>query len=108
MPAPGIRFFVLLLLAVSCAASAAELVSVIETRTLPREQLPAAANASHALRLSLYAFRGTRWLPADIVAAVLDALPLLAQCGVAVAGVELRLLETPLQLHFYSTPVSRD
>jgi hypothetical protein len=105
---PLLRFVAVLLLAVSTAALAAEQVRVVETRILPQEQLPAAANASHALRLSLYAFRGTRWLPADIVAAVLDALPLLAQCGVAVAGVELRLLETPLQFHFYSTPVARE
>ena len=102
------RFIPLLLLVVSTAALAADEVRVIETSTLPREQLPAPANASHDLRLSLYAFRGTRWLTADIVAAVLDALPMLAQCGIAVASVELRLLETPLKFHFYSTPVSRE
>ncbi len=101
------RLVAVLLLALSTAASAAGQVSVIETRIVPREQLPAAADASHELRLSLYAFRGTRWLPADIVAAVLDALPMLAQCAVAVAGVELRLLETPSRFHFYSTPVAR-
>ena len=102
------RFIWLLLLAVSTAALAADEVRVIETHHLPREQLPAPANASHDLRLYLYAFRGTRWVPADIVAAVLDALPMLAQCGIAVAGVELRLLETPLKFHFYATPVSRE
>lgn len=87
---------------------AAGQVRVVETRVLPPEQLPAAATASHELRLSLYAFQGTRWLPADIVAAVRQALPLLAQCGVAVAGVELKLLETPSRFHFYSTPVARE
>ncbi len=104
---PLLRFVAAVLLAASTAALAAEQVRVIETRILPPEQLPAAASASHDLRLSLYSFRGTRWLPADIVAAVLDALPLLTQCGIAVASVELRLLEAPLRFHFYSTPVSR-
>ena len=103
---PLLRFAAVLLFAASTVALAAEPVRVIETRILPQEQLPAATNASHDLRLYLYAFRGTRWLPADIVAAVLEALPLLAQCGVRVAGVELRLLATPSRFHFYSTPVS--
>ena len=33
---------------------------------------------------------------------------MLTQCGVAVAGVELRVLETPSRFHFYSTPVARE
>ncbi len=103
-----LRFFFLLLLAVSTSAPAAGQVRVIETRTVPQAQLPATANASHDLRLSVYTFRGTRWLPADIVAAVLAALPMLGQCGVAVAGVELRVLEAPFRYHFYSTPVARE
>ncbi len=102
------RFVAGMLLAVSAAAGAAEPVRVIETRSVPLEQLPAAADASHELRLHLYAFRGTRWLPADIVAAALDALPMLAQCGVAAAGVELRVLETPFRFHFYAAPVARE
>ena len=92
------RFFSLLL-AVSTAASAAELVRVLETRSLPLAQLRAPAGASHELRLTLYSFKGTRWLPADIIAAALDALPMLAQCGVAAAGVELRILDAPRKFH---------
>lgn len=98
----------LLLFIVNAAALAAEPIRVLETRSLPTEQLPAPATASHDLRLSLYTFKGTRWQTADIVAATLDALPLLAQCGIAVAAVELRVLETPLKYRFYSTPVSRE
>ena len=90
------------------AALAAEQVRVVETLAVPKEQLPVARGASHELRLSLYTFRGTRWVPREIVAAVLDSARLLAQCGVALAGVELRVLEAPRRFHFYSTPVSRE
>ncbi len=97
-----------LLLAASPAAAGADAVSVIETRSLPRELLPAPKDASHDLKLSLYAFKGSRWLPADITGAVLDALPMLAQCGVAVTSVEFRILDAPLKFRFFSTPVSRE
>lgn len=108
MPAPAIRWVAGLLLAVSTAAWAAEPVRVIETRTLPLDEFPAPANASHDLRLSLYLFKGTRWLTADVVAAVYDALPMLAQCGVAVAGVELKILDAPLKFRLFSTPIARE
>lgn len=102
------KLFALLLTAFSTAALAAEPVRVIETRILPQEQFPAPANASHDLKLSIYTFKGTRWQTADIVAAALDALPLLAQCGIAVAAVELKVLEAPLKFRYYSTPVARE
>ena len=108
MPASNMRWAAGLLLAVSAAAWGAGSVRVIETRSLPQEPPPVAAVASHDLRLSLYTFEGTRWLTADIEAAVRDALPMLAQCGIAVARVELRVLETPLKFHFYTTPVARE
>jgi hypothetical protein len=98
-----------LLLAGGIAASAAaDMVSVIETRSLPLELLPAPKDASHELKLSLYSFKGSRWLPADITGAVLDALPILSQCGVAVTSVEFRILDAPLKFRFFSTPVSRE
>ena len=99
------KFLALLLIAFSTAALAAESVRVIETRELPKALLPA---ASHELRLSIYTFKGTRWQTADIVAATLDALPLLAQCGIAVAAVELKVLEAPLKFRYYSVPVARE
>lgn len=81
---------------------------VVETHALSRQQLPAAPGATHELRLSLYAFRGSLWTQREIEPAVLEAARLLAQCGVALAGAELRLLEAPRRFHFYSTPVSRE
>ena len=89
-------------------AQAAEPARVVETRALSRQLLPAAPGATHELRLSLHAFRGSLWTQQEIEPAVLDAARLLAQCGVELAGAELRLLEAPRRFHFYSTPVSRE
>ena len=87
---------------------AAAQVRVIDTSTVPKEQLPPAPGATHELRLSLYTFEGTRWSAPQIVAAVRDTARLLGQCGVALAAAELRRLETPRRFQFYSTPVSRE
>jgi hypothetical protein len=97
-----------LLLAPGIAARAAEPARVVETYVLPGQQLPATPGATHELRLSLYAFRGSLWTQREIEPAVLDAARLIAQCGVALAGAELRLLEAPRRFHFYSTPVARE
>jgi hypothetical protein len=97
-----------LLLVAATAALAAEPVRVVETRAVPRSELPVARAASHDLRLSLYAFQGARWAPHEILAAVPDAARVLTQCGVALAGAELRVLAAPRRFHFYSTPASSE
>jgi len=97
-----------LLPAAGMAAQAAEPARVVETRALSGQQLPAAPGATHELRLSLYAFQGGRWTSSEMLPAALDAARLLAQCGVALAGAELRLLKAPRRFHFYSTAVSRE
>jgi len=94
-----------LLAAASCAA--ADPVRVVGTQRVPDAELPAAPGASHRLHLSLYAFAGSRWRTEEIIAAVLASARVLAQCGIAVAGIELSVLDAPRQFRFYSTPVSR-
>ena len=108
MPVAARRWAAGLLLAAGTAAFGAEPVRVIETRSVPAEQLPASKGATHDLKLSLYGFKNSRWLPEDITAAVLEALPILTQCGVAIASIELRILEAPTKFRFFSTPVSRE
>jgi hypothetical protein len=95
---------VLVLLTASTPAQ--ETVRVIETRAVSGE--PAASGATHELRLHLYAFQGARWGSGDIVVAVWDAMRMLQQCGVALAGAELRLIDAPRRFHFYATAVSRE
>jgi len=87
---------------------AAEPARVVETRALSGQPLPALPGATHELRLSLYAFRGSLWTQREIEPAILEAARLLARCGVALAGAELRLLDAPRRFHFYSTPVARE
>ena len=102
------HFLTALLLFVGAAALAADPVRVVETRAVPKEQLPVAPGASHELHLSLYTFQGARWVPHEILIAVVDSVRVLAQCGVALAGAELQLLAAPRRFYFYSTPVSRE
>ncbi|MDB5809671.1 MAG: hypothetical protein JWN94_1793 [Betaproteobacteria bacterium] len=97
-----------LLLSASVAAFAAEPVRIIETRSVPQKQLPAPPAATYELNLSLYTFKDSEWKPNDVITSVLDALPMIAQCGVAVASVELRVLEAPRKYFFYSVPVARE
>ena len=92
---------------IASGAPAAEGIRIVETHSVFAEQWDGTTAATHELRLHLYLFQDTRWRSADIVAAVWEATPLLAQCGVALPGAELRLIEAPREFHFYSTPVSR-
>lgn len=91
---------------IPAAAHAADGIGLVATHVVLPEPWTGAAAPTHRLRLHLYAFTGTRWQPGDIVAAVREAMPLLAQCGIALAGAELKLVEAPREFHFYSTPVS--
>jgi hypothetical protein len=91
---------------VPSAAPAADGIGQLETHAVSPGPWTGTAAPTHRLRLHLYAFAGTRWQPGDIVAAVGEAMPLLAQCGVALAGAELTLIEAPREFHFYSTPVA--
>jgi hypothetical protein len=91
---------------VAAAAPPTADIRLVETRAVHVEPWSAKAAPTHRLRLHLYAFAGTRWQRDDIVTAVREAMPLIAQCGVALARAELRLIEAPREFHFYSTAVS--
>lgn len=95
----------LALVALALPAQAQEDVRVIESRTLPEVEGPA---ASHALRLAVYTFRGGRWAPPEIAAAITAAAELLAQCDIALSGAEVHVVQAPRRFHAYSTPVSRE
>ena len=93
-----------LLLAVT-QAHAIEPVSVLATQAIAP---PDVAQASHAFDLQVHTFRGTRWSQQAITAAVREAARVLAQCAIALASAELRILDAPRRLHFYYTPASRE
>jgi hypothetical protein len=94
------------LLTAACAVTP-DTVTIVESRTVDAAKLPAVPGATHRLRLTVHTFRGTRWNADAIVAAVIEGGRLLAQCDVALAHLELRILETPRALRYYYTPDSR-
>lgn len=98
----------LLLSGALAPARAADEIRVVAAQSVSAGDLPAASGATHALRLNVYSFSGTRWSAEEIRAAVIESGRLLAQCGVGLTSVELRVLETPRRFHFYRTPVSRE
>ncbi len=97
---------VCLIAALLAAPDTSAQVRVVETLPVPEES--STQNVSHQLQLSMVTFLGTRWTVSDIQAAVRDAAPLLAQCGITLARSALHILEAPRRFHFYSTSVSRE
>lgn len=97
---------VTLLLGASSALGADE-IRVVETRIVSMDADPEETGATHELRIALYGFSGTRWLPAQIFAAVREGSRLLEQCGVVVSRAELQVLEAPARFRYYHTPESR-
>ena len=106
------RLFAAVLMAVSLAAHAESgaPLRLAGTLTLGEGDLPygAGAGATHRLALVLFAFRDTAWKPPAILQAARAAAPLLAQCGVRLAGAELRELEGgEPELRDLYTPLAR-
>jgi len=108
------RPLAVVLLCVVCAAAPAQsgaplhlvVISLLAARDLP---YAGPAPATHELALGLYAFRDTPWEPQRIFQAVREAAPLFAQCGVRLAGAELRQLDGgELELRDLFTPVSQE
>jgi len=95
----------IVLACLAAPAHAQEETRVVETRVLSGAENP---NASHRLRLSLYAFHGGRWLQEEIAAAATASAGLLAQCGVGLSRVELSVVQAPPSFRIYATPVSRE
>ena len=97
-----------LLATFAAPAFATEEIRVVETLAIPVGVARVEGDRSHALRLSLYSFRGARWSNEEIAAAALESAGLLGQCGVVLKRAELRVLEAPRRFHVYFTPVSRE
>ena len=97
-----------LLLGAAAPALPQQPVRVIETLGVNAEAASEGTAATHDLHLTLHLFQGTRWAPAEAVTAVWDAMRLVAPCGIALAGAELRVLEAPARFHVFSTAVSRE
>jgi hypothetical protein len=99
-----------LAVAASACGQTASSLRIVDTWSLAERELPyaGAAPATHRLRLELFAFRDTPWRPEDILQAVSDVGPILAQCGVRLERAELKRLDGgDPSLRYLATPVSR-
>ena len=96
----------LLLAAVPALARDSDSIAVLERRELAVER--SAVSPSHHLRLTLAYLEGGGWAPEAILAAVRESAPILGQCGVALANVELVSIDAPVRFRDFHTPVSRE
>jgi len=98
------RIAIAIVLLAASAAYAAQPISVVEVHTLVPIEAP---EASHEFSLHAHTFRGTRWRTEDIAIAISASARVLAQCGVALAVSDLRVIEAPRVFHYYHTATSR-
>lgn len=84
---------------------AAEDICVSETRTMTGGD---AAWPMDRLTLHLYFFRGSRWEQDEVASKIPAVSFLLTQCDIAIAHVELHIVDAPRRFRLYSTPVSRE
>jgi hypothetical protein len=101
-------WFPLIILIAATSCTAADSVRVLETLAVAGEEPDGAKPATHDLRLQLHTFKGSRWGAGDAALVAWEAARVLSQCGIAFAGGEVRVLETPDRFHQYAGPVARD
>ncbi len=99
-----LRISIAIALLAASAGYATQPISIVEVRPLPPIEAP---EASHEFSLHAHTFRGSRWRLEDIATAISGSARLLAQCGVALAVSDLRIIEAPRVFHYYHTATSR-
>lgn len=70
--------------------------------------LPAQAQDSLALRLTLVHFAGGSWREDEIVAAATQASKIFEQCGIVSGSLELKRLDVEPRFRIFHTPTSRE
>lgn len=97
---------ILLLAAFPALARDSDSIAVLERREVTVER--SALSPSHHLSLTLAYLAGGGWAPEAILPAVRESAQILGQCGVALAKVELVLIDAPVRFRDFHTPVSRE
>lgn len=99
-----------LLAGVAHAQTEPSVVTTREIRVVAAADLPwnRALMATHGLSLTLVIPDETGWDAGDVLAAAIRTAPLLAQCGVRIVALELRLLAVPPRFRNYETTVARE
>jgi hypothetical protein len=90
------------------AALAQPQVTVVERQSFSGEELGAPEGHTHRMRLAVVLLDGGGWTRGQAVAAVLQASPILGQCGVAFEHVDIHVIGVPESHLDFSTPAARE
>lgn len=80
--------------------------TVRERHAVPIEQFT--DSPTHRLNLTLAYFKEGGWTEEAVLAAMRDGAKILAQCGLALAPVELVQIDAPERYRYFETPNSRE
>jgi len=83
-------------------------VTVVERQSFEGDELGVPEGYSHRMRLAVVLLEGGGWTRGRAMVAVLQASPILGQCGVAFEHVEFHVIEVPASLLDFSTPSARE
>ena len=90
-----------------CVTALAQ-VTLIDRQGLGGTEPGAPAAATHRLQLSLVRLEGSGWTPERSIGLLREAVPIFAQCGVALERAELLSFSVPPRYLDFSTPVARE
>jgi hypothetical protein len=103
-----VRTLSLALLLAWGAALAQPKVIVIERQSISSDELGVPEGTHHRLRLAIVILEGAAWTRERAMHALLQASPILGQCGVVLERVEFLVLEVPASYLDFSTPAARE
>jgi len=103
-----VRALSLALLLACGPALAQPQVTVVERQSFEGDELGVPEGYSHRMRLAVVLLEGGGWTRGRAMVAVLQASPILGQCGVAFEHVEFHVIEVPASLLDFSTPSARE
>jgi len=93
----------------ACGAALAQpQVTLVERQSFDGDELGAPEGYTHRMRLAIVLLEGGGWTRQGAVLALLQAVPILGQCGVALERVELFVLEVPASHLDFSTAAARE
>jgi len=90
------------------AALAQPQVTVVERQSFSGDELGVPEGYTHRMRLAVVLLDGGGWTRGQAMVAVLQASPILGQCGVAFENVEFHVIEVPASHLDFSTPAARE
>ena len=98
-----------LALLLACGAALAQpKVTVVDRETFEGDELGAPEGYTHRMQLAIVMLENAGWTRQRAMLALLQAQPILGQCGVALDRVEFHVVEVPASYLDFSTPAARE